>query len=459
VKTMENLLEIVKLAVKEAEKAGAKEAEAYASWNKSVNVEISQGQIAKSSITVDQGIGIRAIIDKRIGFAYTNSFNEKIVKETALKAVESAKANKPDEDWKELPSPKPLPTVGEVFDNRIVEMNVEDVVKIALRMLDAATSYDKRVIPFMGSSSTIHVKEAIANSQGIEGFDEGTAIVSHLATIARDPPHVSPWCAEFDANRILKIDPEWVGKEAARLAIESLKGEKVEKGEYPVIFMQDALFSLWMYTLIPAVRSDYIQRDRSALKGKIDQQVASELLTILDDGTYKGGLKTSKFDGEGVPRQKTPIIEKGILKGYLYNNYTAKKENKESTGNADRSESYGVVRSSYALTPTVAPSNFFVKPGTISSDEMISEIKEGFLVKDVQGAHSSNPESGELSVVATPCWKIENGEIAYAAKGVMIAGNMYNMIKNVTAVANNIRKYDYLITPWIRIDNVKIVTK
>ena len=111
------------------------------------------------------------------------------------------------------------------------------------------------------------------------------------------------------------------------------------------------------------------------------------------------------------------------------------------------------------MTPTVAPSNFFVKPGTISPDEMIGEIKEGFLVKDVQGAHSSNPESGELSVVATPCWKIENGEIVYAAKGVMIAGNMYNMIKNVTAAANNLRKYDYLIAPWIRIDNVKIVTK
>lgn len=456
---MENLLEIVKLAVKEAEKAGAKEAEAYASWNKSVNVEISQGQIAKSSIMVDQGVGIRVVIDKRIGFAYTNSSDEKTVKETALKAVKSARANKPDEDWKELPLPKPVPTAKEVFDSKIVEMNVEDVVKIALRMLDAATSYDKRVIPFTGASFTVHDKKAIANSQGIEGRDEGTAIVSHLAAIARDPPYVSPWCAEFDANRILKIDPEWVGKEAARLAIESLRGEKVEKGEYQVIFAQDALFSLWTYTLVPAVRSDYVQRDRSALKGKIDQKIASEFLTILDDGTYKGGLKTSKFDGEGVPRQKTPIMEKGVLKGYLYNNYTAKKEDKESTGNADRSESYGVVRSPYALTPTVAPSNFFVKPGATSPDKMISEIKEGFLVKDVQGAHSSNPESGELSVVATPCWKIENGEIAYAAKGVMIAGNMYDMIKNVTAVANNMRKYDYLIAPWIRIDKVKVVTK
>jgi len=459
VKNVENLLEIVKLAVKEAEKAGAKEVEAYASWSKGVEVEISQGQIAKSSITVDQGIGVRVIIDKRIGFAYTNSFDEKIVKEAALKAVKSAKANKPDEDWKELPSPKPTHTVEEVFDRKIVEMDVEDVVKIALRMLDAATSYDKRVIPFTGSSFTTYAKEAIANSQGIEEYDEGTAIVSYLATIARDPPHVSPYCAEFDANRILKIDPEWIGKEAARLAIESLKGEKVEKGEYPVIFAQDALLSLWTYTLVPAVRSDYVQRDRSALKGKIGQEVASELLTIIDDGIYKGGLKTSKFDGEGVPRQKTPIIEKGVLKGYLYNNYTARKEDRESTGNADRSESYGVVRSPYAIIPTIAPSNFFVKPGATSSEEMINEIKRGFFVKDVQGAHSSNPESGEISVVATPCWKIENGEITCAAKGVMIAGNMYDMVKNIAVVANNIRKYDFLISPWIRVDNVKIVTK
>jgi len=456
---MEDILEIVKLAVEEAEKAGATEAEAYAVWRREVNAEISQAQISKSSITFDQGIGVRVIVDKRLGFAYTNTFDEKIVREIALKAVKSAKANKPDENWKELPSPKPTPAVEEVLDKKIVELDVSEVVGIALRMLDAAASYDKRVVPFMGSSFTIYAKNAIVNSQGIEGYEEGTAIVSYLGAIARDPPHVSPWCAEFDANRTFKIDPEWIGKEAARMAIESLKGEKVEKGEYPVIFTQGALLSLWLYTLIPAVRADYVQRDRSAMKNKIGQEVASEILTIIDDGTYKGGLKTSKFDGEGVPRQKTPIIEKGVLKGYLYDNYTAKKEDKESTGNADRTESYGVVSSPYAITPSVSPSNFVVKPGTLGPDELIGEIKEGFLVRDVQGAHSSNPESGEISVVATPCWKIENGEIAYAAKGVMIAGNIYDMIKNVTAVANNVRKYDFLIAPWIKVNNVKIVTK
>jgi len=217
------------------------------------------------------------------------------------------------------------------------------------------------------------------------------------------------------------------------------------------VFTQFALQELLHYTLINAVKSDYVQRNQSAFKGKIGKNVASEIVTIYDDGLLKGGIRTWKFDGEGVPQQKTPIIEKGVLRNFIYDNYTAKKEGKESTGNASRA--------GYLSTPNVEATNFRIMPGNKSPEELISGVKEGLLVYYLQGAHSSNPASGEFSVVAAPAWKIENGEVAYAIKGAMLAGNIFQVLTNVSELASNERKIGALVAPWILVENVKVIGK
>ena len=144
-------------------------------------------------------------------------------------------------------------------------------------------------------------------------------------------------CFEFNAARNYNFDPAWVGKEAAKLAISALKTKSVEtksgKGHSDPVRTQDLL----SYTLINAIRADSVQRNQSPFKGKIGEKVASENLTIYDDGLFAGGIRTSAFDGEGVPHQKTPVIEKGVLRNFLYDNYSAKKDGKESTGNASQS--------------------------------------------------------------------------------------------------------------------------
>jgi PmbA protein len=194
-----------------------------------------------------------------------------------------------------------------------------------------------------------------------------------------------------------------------------------------------------------------VQRNQSALKGKIGEKVASENVTIHDDGLFSGGLHTWKFDGEGVPQQKTPIVEKGILRNFLYDNYTAKKEGKESTGNA--------ARAGYLSTPSLEATNFHFMPGTKSPEELINNVDDGLLVYYLQGAHSSNPASGEFSVVATPAWKIKNGEIAYATKGAMLAGNVFQILKSISALADNERKIAQLVAPWVLVENVKVIGK
>jgi PmbA protein len=312
-------------------------------------------------------------------------------------------------------------------------------------------SVNKRVFPIEGGAGAAYLSSAIANSNGVAAFDRGTIMECSLAAVAKEKSRVTPVCFEFNAERAYAVDPEWVGKEAARLAVSALKTKPIKTETTKLILTPFALQGLLYYTLINAVKADNVQRNQSPFKGRVGEKVASEHVTIYDDGLFPGGLRTWAFDGEGGPQQKTPLIEKGVLRGFLYDNYAAKKEGLESTGNASRA--------GYLSTPTIEATNFHITPGNKTPDELIREVDDGLLIYYLQGAHSSNPVSGEFSVVATPAWKIKKGEIAHATRGVMLAGNIFEAFKNVSIVANNERKMGQLIAPWILVENVRVIGK
>ena len=318
-------------------------------------------------------------------------------------------------------------------------------------MLDAASQVDKRVFPIEGGIGCAYISNAIANSNGISGFDKGTVVECSIATFAKENNTVTPVCFEFNASRSYDVDPEWVGREAAKMAVSALKTKSVESKSSTLILTQFALQDLLSYTLINAVRADSVQRGQSPFKDKLGQQVASENLNINDDGLFAGGLRTWMFDGEGTPHQKTPVIEKGVLRSFLYDNYSAKKDGKESTGNAGRA--------GYLSTPSIDTTNFHIQPGTKSSEDMLKEVDDGLIIYYLQGAHSSNPVSGEFSVVATPAWKIKNGEIVHCSRGVMLAGNIFELLKNISAVGSNERQMGQLIAPWVQVENVRVIGK
>jgi PmbA protein len=439
-------------AVNQALKTGASEAEAYVYEGQATNIGIELGQISKTNRIIDRGLGIRVVASKAVGFAYTNVIDDpNAVESVIVRALNAAKASKPDPDWKGLPERKPYASLEKTFDDKVVELGPEELVNVASTMLDAAGQVDKRVFPIEGGIGGAYISNAIANSNGISGFDKGTIVECSIATLAKEGNSVTPVCFEFNASRSYEVDPVWVGKEAAKLAVSALKTKSVETKSTTLILTQFALQDLFAYTLINAVRADNVQRNQSPFKGKIGEKVASENLTIYDDGLFPGGLRTWVFDGEGVPHQKTSVIEKGVLHSFLYDSYSAKKEGKESTGNAGRA--------GYLSTPSIDTTNFHVLPGNKTGDEMLSEVDDGLIIYYLQGAHSSNPVSGEFSVVATPAWKIKKGEITHCSRGVMLAGNIFEVLKNVSLVGNNERQIGQLISPWIQVENVRVIGK
>jgi len=447
------MLNIAEKTVKTAVAKGASEAEAYIYEGQASNIGIELGQVNKTNQIIDRGVGIRVAVNKAVGFAYTNIVNDPAaIEDIVNRALSAAKASKPDADWKGFTQKKQYTAaLAGTFDSKILDINSDELVKLSQSMIDSANMVDKKVLAAEGGIGNAYIANAVANSNGVLGFDKGTVIECSLATLAKEGNKVTPICFEFNAARTGNVDPEWVGREAAKLSVSALKTKSIETKTTKLLLTQFALQDLLGHTLINAVRADRVQRGQSAFKDKIGEKVASEKLTIYDDGLYPNGMRTWLFDGEGVPYRKTPIIEKGILKNFIYDNYAAKKEGKESTGNASRA--------GYLSTPGIDITNFHIMPGTTSADDMIRQIDDGLMVYYLQGAHSSNPVSGEFSVVATPAWKIKNGEIAFASRGVMLAGNIFEVLKNISVIGSNERQMGGLVAPWIEVENVRVIGK
>ncbi|OYT54613.1 MAG: hypothetical protein B6U77_02555 [Candidatus Hecatellales archaeon ex4484_218] len=448
-----SLIETGEKIVRSALKLGVDEVEVYLVKGWSLHVEIERNQLVRNVKSIDEGFGIRIVSNRSTGFAYTNLASKENIEKTVLKAYHASKTGKPNEQWKGFPKPAKLPETKNTYDKKIAEILLEEVVDSAQIMLESAQKVDEKVFVVDGSVSVGEIVKAVVNSQGVSFQDEGTGIGCFLSTVAKDV-ETTPVCFESEHERIYKIDFEKVGVEAAKQAVSALGSKTVKTGVYEVIFGQHALASLLYYTFINALKADNVQRGKSKLKGKLNQQIISENLTLIDDGLMDGGLETWKFDDEGTISQKTVVVDKGILKNFLYDKLTADKDSTQSTGNAQR-----ISYPSYVSTPHIEPTNFVVSPGKSSPENLLENMKRGIYVAHLQGAHSSNPESGEFSVVATPAWFVENGEIRYPLKWVMLTGTIYEVLNNVVDIANNLKKVNFLVAPWIKVSNVKVVGK
>lgn len=450
--------DLCRQAIKAAVNAGADEVETLLIKRYSTNVEIERAEIKTAANIKDMGIAMRVITHGKIGFAYTNKLTADEVEKTAQSATRASKASLQDKNWHQLPEKQSYPTVEATYDNRLTAITPDEAVVICLQMMEAAVAIDKRILPAFGGVELQTEEMTCLNSHGLEVEDRGSGVVSYLGAMARSETHVSPMCVEFTASRAYEPKPDWVGSEAGKLAIQSINVGKVEAGEFPVLLDAFALESILMYTLIPSIKGDNVSRGKSKLKDNIGRTVAGDNFNLYDDGTISGGLHSGKADMEGIPKHRTPLIEQGSLRGFLYDNYWGEIEEKESTGNAGRGGGR-LLLPPYGTLPTIKPSNIVLEPGTASENELVTHVKNGYYVRSVQGAHQSNPETGEFSVAITPAWRIKNGEITHAVKGAMIAGNLYDMIKKISLVGKESRQLGTFITPKMVVDKLNVIAK
>jgi len=480
---MEQLLEIGNKAVSHAQKLGVDEAEIFLYMENQTSVKfvggifasrggavkgikgtfvrIAEPWIKKKGLPIIRGgtkagIGVRIVINKAIGFASVSSIEEKNVIKTVEEASKIAKIRPPDPNWVSLPMSKKPIGEGGVFDKRVADLDVAEMLDMCSNCCVTVGDFDKRITQAMAEVSATSIAFAVVNTHGIEVYDKGTIFNAFVVAKAKSgSEEVSS--GDFLTSRSFTDDLHPIAVNASKRTIECF-GKKAlpEKFAGPVLFENVSWNQLFSVIFTFGISALNIQENRSVYKGKIGSQVAKENISIVDDGTLPEGFGTAKIDDEGVPKQKTLIIEKGILSHILYDNYTAKREKCESTGNASRQAR---ATSPYASQPTIRPSNLVLLPEKGSIEDLIRELKEGVLVKgSLIGALHSNAVTGDFSVTADTAFKIENGEIAFPLKPSTVAGNLYDALNHVIAIGNDSKTVANVVCPSLIIDNIVVAT-
>ena len=247
------------------------------------------------------------------------------------------------------------------------------------------------------------------------------------------------------ARTLAKLaSPESIGAEAARRTLRRLNARRVATQRVPIVFAPEIARSL-VGNIFEAANGDSVYRGASFWADQLGKQVASANVTVIDDGTIAGLFGTAPFDGEGLPTRRTVMVENGVLKNYLLNTYTGRKLSMQSTGNASRG---------LAGTPGIGAGNLFLENGGVSPEQLLADIKVGFYVTELMG-FGVNMVTGDYSRGAAGLW-IENGELTFAVEEITIAGNLKEMLNNVTAIANDLEFRGAVASPTLRIDGMTI---
>lgn len=458
---MQDLLEYT---IKKAEKQGARQAEAYLIGGDTLRVGIEKKQVKMSEKKHDAGMSVRVATKSKngfsIGFAYLTDLTQKTADATVKQALRVASCKKPDPDFKSFPERKPAKSIQRIHDKRIVAIEPDKIVDLATDLIKSI-DVDKRIATIGGGLGVGSVKVTIANSLGVRGEYEKTSYSAYGYVVAKEKDSVGVGGDSYSSCFFNEEKAYSSFKNAQETALKQLNPRTVKTQKMDVLLQPEALSYLLVETLIPEVRADNIQKKQSPFVGKLNQMIASENLTVVDDGLIPQAMGSRPFDDEGCPTQTTTVIGKGQLKNFLHNSYTAGKDKVKSTGNAARTLGIFTDKPKYTVEPIVGPNNFKLQPAKKSVedkfDEVIKEVKNGIIAKEVIGAHTANAASGEFSVVLDSAFKIEKGEIVYAVKQAMLGGNVTELLKSVALFADDVKQVgESLIAPTILIKDVRV---
>ena len=481
---MEPLIEIGKKAVNHAQTLGADEAEVFLYMEKQASVKFVGGIFASRTDAVKglkgsfariaepwlkkkglpiinsgtrAGVGVRTVSNKAIGFTSVSSVEEKKVLDAVEEAVKIAKVRPPDPNWVSLPDFEKLSGEGGVFDEKVSGFDVEEMLRQSVDCCVAAGDVDKRIVNVMSMVLASAASFGVVSTSGIETFDRRTVFTAGMDVKAKSgSEEVSS--GDLVYSRTYVKDLQSMAVKAGKKTVECL-GKKPLAAKYvgPVVFENMSWSELFSTIFTYGISASNVQENRSVYKGKLGNTVASEGLSVVDDGTLPEGLGTAKTDDEGVPRQKTTVVEKGVLQGFLFDNYSAKRESGRSTGNASRQRAFASV--AYANQPMIAPSNLVLVQGKGDVEGLVREMKDGVLVKGyLVGAGHSNAVTGDFSVTAGGAFKVENGAVAFPLKPCTVAGNLYEALKNIVVIGSDSKNFGSVICPSVVIDKVVVST-
>jgi PmbA protein len=435
--------------VKRAIELGASAAEAVAGEGSEFSTVVRLGEVETLKESGSRALGVRVFVGQHTANTSTSDLSPVGVEQLVRGAIELAKITSED-PMAGIPAPELLGQLagdlGLYYDD-VYSLSNEERIEWARRAEKAALAVDARLTNSEGGTFDASIgRKVMANSHGFAGEYRSSYCSISAVPIASDEAGNMQRDYWYSVARTLaKLDsPEEVGRIAAERALRRLGARKIKTQKVPIVFDRQTAGALLDH-IFDAVNGDAIYRHASFLAGKLGEKTFGSNLTVIDDGTIVGGFGTRPFDGEGVPTRRTTVIEKGELKSYLLNTYTAKKLGLATTGNASRG---------LAGTPGIGNGNFYLQPGEKSQEEIIKGVKQGLLVTEFLG-FGVNLVTGDFSRGASGMW-IENGELAYPVEEITVAGNLGEMFSNLAEIGSDLIWRGAVACPTLRIEGMTI---
>ncbi|HEX6205565.1 MAG TPA: TldD/PmbA family protein [Solirubrobacterales bacterium] len=421
---MTELSGVARRAVEATTAAGASDAEAFVSRESGREVRVHGGEVESLTAATQTGVGVRAWAGHRVGYAYGTDLSDAGVAAIAARAAEAAAVADEDE-FAAPPAPAEIESVPGLGDPSVAEWDTGRVAELALSVERTALESDPRLV---GVEVAIYAdaaeRVAIASSAGVAGEYESSSCYAYLQALAEGDGSRETGLGFGLARGPRGLDPEAIGAEGAQRALAMIGAGKPASRSCPVV-LDETVAASFAGLIGGGLSAKAVQRGRSPFAGRLEEEVASGAFVLFDDGRDPQGPASAPFDGEGVPRRRTALIEDGRLQSYLYDTYTANREGVSSTGSA--------ARQGYRSLPSVSTSNLMVAPGAHSLQQLLAEAGEGVYVTDVAGLHSGvNPVTGVFSVGASGR-AIRDGQLAEPVREFTIAGELVAMLGAVSA--------------------------
>ncbi len=402
----------------------------FISEAKGTAIEVKEQAVESFKNSETHGVSLRVLKDKRPGFSYSSCYSTEALQKVVDDAVAQTGHLQEDEllSFPERDDQK----TGDlnIFDPSLESVTVEEKIKMALDLENAAQTFSPKINKVRGASYSEVVQDVeLHSSAGCNLKSRSTRVSVSLMAIAEDEKESqSGW--DSSSKRMLKeLDVEKVGKEAARKALGLLKAKTIKSVKVPIL-LDNAVVVQLLGVLTSSFLGDSVQKGKSMLKERIGEKIFSSKINILDNGTLQGGWATAPFDGEGIPTQKTDLVREGVCTSFLYDTYWGKRSGRDSTGNCRRF--------SFKSSPMVSISNLYIEKGDLAVSELIKNIDKGIYITDVMGVHTSNPITGDFSLGSMGFW-IENGEKTFPVKGIAIAGNLLELFSEVAGLGEDIK--------------------